>query len=105
MVKQAGVAAWLAGIAAIVALTVWSGVGSVGHAVSSVGWGILLVVVVRAVTVLVAGGGWWLLFPPKGRPQLRTRLRFRFVRGAVNVLLPVAPLRRVVAGAAFAWPP
>src|SRR2546430_15831311 len=65
MVKQAGVAAWLAGIAAIVALTVWSGVGSVGHAVSSVGWGILLVVVVRAVTVLVAGAGWWLLFPPK----------------------------------------
>ena len=90
MVKQAGVAAWLAGIAAIVALTIWSGVGSVGHAVSSVGWGILLVVVVRAVTVLVAGAGWWLLFPAKVRPQLGTCLGLRFVREAVNVLLPVA---------------
>ncbi|MGE5778704.1 MAG: TIGR00374 family protein, partial [Hyphomicrobiales bacterium] len=83
MVKHAGVAAWLAGIAAIVALTVWSGVGSVGHAVSSVGWGILLVVVVRAVTVLVAGAGWWLLFPAKVRPQLGTCLGLRFVREAV----------------------
>ncbi|HEX2352597.1 MAG TPA: flippase-like domain-containing protein [Xanthobacteraceae bacterium] len=101
MVKHAGVAAWLAGIAAIVALTVWSGVGSVGHAVSSVGWGILLVVVVRAVTVLVAGAGWWLLFPAKVRPQLGTCLGLRFVREAVNVLLPVAQVGGDVVGAAL----
>ena len=65
MVKQAGVVAWLGGIAALVVLTIWSGLDAVGHAIASVGWGILLVVMVRAVTVSVAGAGWWLLFPPQ----------------------------------------
>ena len=51
MIKQAGVIAWLAGIAALVALTVWSGLDQVAHAIASIGWGILLVVVVRAGTV------------------------------------------------------
>ena len=72
MVKQAGVAAWLIGIAAVIAITAWSGLDAVGHAVASVGWGILFVVVVRGVTVAVAGAGWWLIFPPKTRPRLRT---------------------------------
>ena len=70
MVKQAGVAAWLIGIAAVIAITAWSGLEAVGHAVASVGWGILLVVVVRGVTVAVAGAGWWLIFPPQTRPRL-----------------------------------
>ena len=90
MIKQAGVIAWLAGIAALVALTVWSGLDQVGHAIASIGWGILLVVVVRAGTVFVAGAGWWLLFPPKVRPQFGPCLLLRFIREAVNVLLPVA---------------
>jgi hypothetical protein len=80
MVKQAGVAAWLIGIAAVIAITAWSGLDAVGHAVASVGWGILLVVVVRGVTVAVAGAGWWLVFPPKTRPRLRTCVLVRFLR-------------------------
>ncbi|TMJ97876.1 MAG: TIGR00374 family protein, partial [Alphaproteobacteria bacterium] len=68
MVKQAGIAAWLFGIAALVALTLWCGVDAVGQAIASIGWGILLVVVVRTVTVAVAGAGWWLLFSAKLRP-------------------------------------
>ena len=70
MVKHAGVFAWLIGIAALVGLAVWSGLDAVGHAFSSVGWGILLVVLARAVTVSVAGVGWWLLFPSKLRRGL-----------------------------------
>jgi hypothetical protein len=99
MVKQAGVVAWLGGIAALVALTLWSGAGAVGQAISSTGWGILLVVLVRAVTVAVAGAGWWLLFPAKVRPQLGTCLVLRFVREAINVLLPVAQVGGDVIGA------
>src|ERR1044072_1263776 len=82
MVKQAGVAAWLIGIAAVIAITTWSGLDAVGHAVASVGWGILLVVVVRTVTVAVAGVGWWLIFPAQTRPGLRLCLLLRFVRKA-----------------------
>src|SRR5215831_17723083 len=63
MVKQAGVVAWLGGIAALIGLATWSSLGAVGQAVSSVGWGILLVVLARAVALAVAGVGWWLRSP------------------------------------------
>ena len=99
MVKQAGVAAWLIGIAAVIAITAWSGLEAVGHAVASVGWGILLVVVVRGVTVAVAGAGWWLIFPPQTRPRLRICVLLRFVREATNVLLPMAQVGGDVIGA------
>src|SRR5260370_32227485 len=99
MVKQAGVVAWLGGIAALIGLITWSGLGAVGQAVSSVGWGILLVVLARAVALAVAGVGWWLLFPSKMRPQLRTCVLLRFVREATNVLLPLAQVGGDLIGA------
>ena len=99
MVKQAGVVAWLVGIAALVALTVWCGLEAVGHAIASIGWGILLVVLVRSVTVAVAGAGLWLLFPARVRPQLGPCLLLRFIREAINVLLPVAQIGGDVIGA------
>jgi putative membrane protein len=99
MVKQAGVVAWLGGIAALIGLVTWSGLGAVGQAVSSVGWGILLVVLARAVALVVAGVGWWLLFPSKMRPQLRTCVLLRFVREATNVLLPLAQVGGDLIGA------
>jgi putative membrane protein len=98
MVKQAGAVAWLIGIAALVAVTIWSGLDAVGHAVARVGWGIFLVVMVRGVTVSVAGMGWWLLFPSKTRPQLRTCTSLRFIREAINVLLPMAQIGGDVIG-------
>jgi hypothetical protein len=55
MIKQAGAVAWLIGMAALVAVTTWSGLDAVSHAVASVGCGIFLVVMVRGVTVSVAG--------------------------------------------------
>ena len=99
MVKQAGVVAWLGGIAALIGFATWSGLGAVGQAVSSVGWGILLVVLARAVALVVAGAGWWLLFPSKMRPQLRTCVVLRFVREATNVLLPLAQVGGDLIGA------
>ena len=99
MVKRAGVVAWLGGIAALIGLATWSGRGAVGQAVSSVGWGILLVVLARAVALAVAGLGWWLLFPSKMRPQLRTCVLLRFVREATNVLLPLAQVGGDLIGA------
>jgi hypothetical protein len=99
MVAQAGLIAWLTGIAAVSAVTIWSGLEAVAHAVASVGWGIALVVIVRAVTVSVAGVGWWLLFPAKTRPQLGTCVIVRFIREAANVLLPMAQVGGDLIGA------
>src|SRR5260370_17892272 len=89
MVKQAGVIAWLGGIAALIGLVTWSGLGAVGQAVSSVGWGILLVVLARAVALAVAGGGWWLLFPSQMRPQLLPCVLLGCFPERPTVLLPL----------------
>ncbi len=99
MIKRVGVIAWLIGIAAVVAIAAWSGLEAVGRAVTSVGWGILLVMFVRGVTVSVAGIGWWLLFPSKTQPRLFTCVFIRFIREATNVLLPVAQIGGDLIGA------
>src|SRR4051812_49100164 len=99
MGKQTGGGGWVVGVAARIAITTWSGLDAVGHAVASVGWGILLVVMVRTVTVAVAGVGWWLIFPAQTRPRLRICVLLRFVREATNVLLPMAQVGGDVIGA------
>ncbi|MGA7485987.1 MAG: flippase-like domain-containing protein [Xanthobacteraceae bacterium] len=99
MVAQAGLIAWLTGIAAVSAVTIWSGVAPVAHAVASVGWGIAFVVVVRAVAVSLAGVGWWMLFPSASRPQLGACVLVRFIREATNVLLPMAQVGGDLIGA------
>jgi putative membrane protein len=99
MVAQAGLIAWLTGIAAVSAVALWSGLEAVAHAVASVGWGIALVVIVRAVTVSVAGVGWWLIFPAKARPRVGTCVILRFIREAANVLLPMAQVGGDLIGA------
>src|SRR5262249_39470167 len=80
-------------------LTIWSGLDAVGHAIASVGWGILLVVMVRAVTVSVAGAGWGVLFSPKGRPPVGACVVFGFVWGGGNVLFAGGQVGGDVVGA------
>src|SRR5437763_12703183 len=81
-ISKQTVIASLIGIAIVIGLANWSGVDSVGHAVASVGWGIMAVVMVRAVTVSVAGAGWGLLFPRPVCPEIQTCVFFRFFREA-----------------------
>ena len=88
-IKHAGVIAWLAGIAIVIGLVIWSGIGSIAQAIASVGWGILLVLVVRLITVSVAGTGWHLLFPAPQQPSLAACVLVRFIREATNALLPL----------------
>jgi putative membrane protein len=96
--KHVGVVVWCLGIAACIALSVWSGLDEVGNAVASVGWGMLGVALTRAGTVSIAGAGWWLLFPqlspaamfPAARPlRLGTAILLRFIREGINSLLPL----------------
>jgi putative membrane protein len=99
MVKRAGIAVWLVGLAALIAVAVWTGLADVGQALADIGWGILLVVLARAVAIAIAGTGWWLLFPTPSRPKLRTCVLLRFVREAANVLLPMAQVGGDIIGA------
>jgi putative membrane protein len=114
--KHVGIVVWCAGIAACIALAVWSGLDDIGQAVASVGWwGMAGVALTRTATVTIAGTGWWLLFPG-GRPTdprdqrfkdgallkdgvlrqgpmcalpFRIAVLLRFIREAVNSLLPL----------------
>src|SRR5215471_19486722 len=99
LLKHIGSIAWCVGIAVFIALVLWSGVGEIGSAVLSVGWGMLFVVLTRVATVSVAGAGWWLLFPARARVPLSTSIFLRFVREAVNTLLPLTQVGGDVVGA------
>jgi putative membrane protein len=83
------------GIAACIALAVWSGLDDIGQAVASVGWwGVAGVALTRTATVAIAGAGWWRLFPAAapgdGNPlRLRVAVLLRFIREAINSLLPL----------------
>jgi putative membrane protein len=86
--KHIGGIAWCVGIAVFIGLILWSGYREVGSALISVGWGLLFVVLTRIATVAVAGAGWWTLFPAPAPVSLRTAVGIRFIREAVNSLLP-----------------
>ena len=86
--KHIGGIAWCAGIAVFIGLILWSGYREVGSALISVGWGLLFVVFTRIATVSVAGAGWWMLLPAPTPVGLWTAVFVRFIREAVNSLLP-----------------
>jgi putative membrane protein len=97
--RHVGIVVWCAGIAACIALSVWSGLDDVGSALASVGWGMFGVVLTRAVTVSIAGAGWWLLFPAGRSLRLRTAVLLRFIREGINTLLPLTQVGGDIIGA------
>jgi putative membrane protein len=99
VLKHIGGIAWCAGIAVFIGLILWSGFSEIEKAALSVGWGVLFVVLVRAATVSVAGAGWWMLLPPQGPVSLWTTVFLRFIREAVNSLLPLTQVGGDVVGA------
>jgi putative membrane protein len=97
--KHIGGIAWCVGIAVFIGLILWSGYREVGSALISVGWGMLLVVLTRIATVSVAGAGWWTLFPAPAPVGLRPAVVIRFIREAVNSLLPFTQVAGDIVGA------
>jgi len=74
------------------------GFAAVAEAFTAVGWGLAAVVLLRAVQIAGAGLGWWCVFPD-ARPPLTTCINVRFIREAINTLLPVAQIGGEIAGA------
>jgi putative membrane protein len=97
--KRLTVALWFVGVLLAVGLIAWSDVRSVGAAVASAGWGVALVVLARVAAVAAAGLGWHALFPPSLRPRLSTCTLVRFIREAINTLLPFAAVGGELMGA------
>jgi len=78
------------GLAAAAALFASSNLSEVGRALSMAGWGVLAVVVVHVPQTLAATLGWRAVIDEPGAPRLGRLLKLRWIKEAVNSLLPVA---------------
>jgi len=61
-------------------------------------WGTVLVVIARAVALAGAGIGWWLVLTPKS-PGTSVFIGLRYIRDAINTLIPLAVVGGDVIGA------
>ena len=86
------------GLALFTALIAYFGFTSVLQALVSSRWGTAFVIVARAAALTGAGIGWWLLLTPI-RPQARVFIGLRFIRDAINTLIPFAMVGGDVIGA------
>lgn len=87
------------GLILAVGIIAYEGFGAVTHAFAAVGWGLAVVTAIRAIELVGAGIGWWLIFPPEAKAGLGLSLWVRFIREAINSLLPVAQVGGEIAGA------
>lgn len=92
----------LAGILLALVLVAWQGFATVAQAFAGVGWGLALIVAIRVAQVVGAGVSWWALIPDFPRFRLWTAVKLRFIREAINTLLPVAQVGGDIIGARLA---
>jgi len=81
-----------AGLLLALVLILSQGAATVLAAVASVGAGALWITLIRCWQIAGAGGAWWLLLPNAGGELFKACLALRWVREAVNTLLPVAQI-------------
>lgn len=88
------------GLILAVAIIAYQGFGAVTQAFAAVGYGLAAVVVLRACELAGAGLGWWIVFPADSRRHpVYVCMWVRFIREAINSLLPVAQVGGEIAGA------
>jgi putative membrane protein len=87
------------GLLLAVVLILWQGPAAVFQALASVGIGALWITLVRSVQIAGAGCAWWMLIPGAGGELLKGCLVLRWVREAINTLLPVAQIGGEIIGA------
>lgn len=90
---------WIAGVAAVIGLILWTGADPIRQAVEAAGWAVAGVVLLRGAAVAVAGIGWFVLFPSADRPAAPTCILIRFLREGANALLPMTQVGGDVIGA------
>src|SRR5689334_8379922 len=87
------------GLLLAVAIIGYQGFGVVAQAFAAVGVGLVAVIMLRAVELAAAGLGWWIVFPAAARCPVYACIWVRFIREAINALLPVAQIGGEIAGA------
>jgi putative membrane protein len=87
------------GLATSIALVGFYGFAEIGLAIASAGWGILAVVAFHFLQIGFSAEAWRTVLPPSSAPGLRTMFRLRWIREAVNALLPLAQIGGEFVGA------
>ena len=85
------------GLALWLALT--NDTGAILGAFAAVGWGLGAIILVRLLILGVCGAAWALLLRRAARLPLSAYLSVRFIREAINVMLPVATVGGDIVGA------
>lgn len=80
------------GFGLVLALAAYYGLAEIGGALAGAGWGILALLLFHLVQMLCSALGWRALLPATTRPRLASFLGLRWIREAVNNLLPVAQI-------------
>jgi putative membrane protein len=88
--KYVSAAALVVGVITTALLISQAGVRDIADAAARVGWGTPLAVLVRIIGIGIAGVAWWLVVTQPGWVELHMCVIVRYVREAVNTLLPVA---------------
>ena len=89
----------LAGILLAIGLVAYYGVDSVGEALLSAGWGILVVALFHLVPMAFSTQGWRVLMAPQWPGSFLAVYYARWIRESVNSLLPVAQVGGDIVGA------
>jgi len=80
-------------------LLAYYGITQIGLAVLGAGWGLLGVMLVHAIQLSFTGSAWRALLPTSPSQSRLVFLRLRWIREAINNLLPVAQIGGEVVGA------
>jgi putative membrane protein len=82
----------IAGLALVIGLIAWRGVGTVVELLASGGVSLLLLGLFYVIPIALAALSWGCLFPDKGRPRYLPLVRATWIGLSVNWLLPVAQI-------------
>ncbi len=97
--KLAVVLMTLGGLGLALWLVLTNDSGAIFGAFVAVGWGLLAITLVRLLILFLCGAGWALLLRRQVSLPLSAYLSVRFIREAINVMLPVATVGGDIAGA------
>lgn len=87
------------GLATSIALVGFYGFANIGLAIAGAGWGIVAVVAFHLLQTGFSAEAWRTVLPPSSAPGFPTMFRLRWIREAVNALLPFAQIGGEFVGA------